>query len=373
MNNLFTILAKDSKSSARTGLLRTGHGDIHTPEFIPVGTSASVKTLSPQDLKDAGAQVVLGNTYHLFQKPGVDVLRAGGRLSRFMGWRGPTVTDSGGFQVFSLSATRKVTEEGVEFRSVYDGKLLQLTPESVCEIERDIGADFIYALDECPPYPSEREEVERATALTTRWAERFIREWKATSERCAWFQAAVLVVQGGIYKDLRRRSVEELAVFGPDGFAIGGLSVGEPHSEMVRITADCCERLPEDKPRHLMGVGTPSDMLACIELGVDLFDCVIPTRNGRNGQAFTSHGVVNIRNLRYKLDQEPLDPDCQCYACQTFTRSYLHHLFHSGEILGLRLLSLHNVNYYLKLMSGARCAISEHKYGEWKLAVENGW
>ncbi len=373
MDNCFRILDSDPGSAARAGLIKTAHGDIQTPEFIPVGTVATVKTLSPEELRFAGAQVLLGNTYHLLQQPGVDVIVAGGGLAKFMGWDGPTMTDSGGFQVFSLSSTRKVDEDGVSFKSVYDGTMLTLTPESVLQIQHKIGADFIYALDECSPYPAERSEVERATSLTSRWAARFIEEWKRTDGEPNDLQAAVLVVQGGVYDDLRRQSVEQLAELSPTGFAIGGLSVGEPQEEMIRITKLCCEWLPDDKPRHLMGVGKPSDILAAIEAGVDLFDCVLPTRNGRNGQAFTSHGIVNITNARYRLDQKPLDTLCDCYVCRTFSRSYLHHLTTAGEILGLRLLSLHNITYYLRLMSEARKVIIEGRFNKWRNETETGW
>ncbi len=373
MSNFFNILDKDRTTAARTGIIRTAHGDILTPEFIPVGTAAAVKTLTPLELKDAGAQAVMGNTYHLMQHPGVDVVGEGGRLARFMGWKGPTLTDSGGFQVFSLSATRKVTEDGVEFRSVYNGELLSLTPESVLELQRGLGADIIYALDECTPYPSTNVEVARAVSLTTRWAERFMAAHRNADQQGEWFQAPILVVQGGVYEDLRRQSVEQLAELEPSGFGIGGLSVGEPQNEMIMIAGRCCEWLPDEKPRHLMGVGTPGDMISAVEAGVDLFDCVLPTRNGRNGQAFTSRGVVNIRNAHYRTDRACLDPGCRCYTCHTFTRSYLHHLFASGELLGMRLLSLHNITYYLNLMREARTAIRVGHYRKWKKQIEAGW
>ncbi|MDP8238767.1 MAG: tRNA guanosine(34) transglycosylase Tgt [Candidatus Hatepunaea meridiana] len=373
MSLFFKIQNRDEDTSARTGIIHTAHGDIETPAFIPVGTIATVKTLSPLELKESGAQVVLGNTYHLYQQPGIEVIGAAGGLARFMSWDGPTVTDSGGFQIFSLSTTRKVSEEGVSFRSVYDGAMLKLTPESVLEIQRKIGADFIYALDECTPYPCEHSDVARAVALTSRWASRFIEAWKGTTELSDWFQAAILVVQGGVYEELRKESIEQLAELSPTGFAIGGLSVGEPQAEMIKITGYCCELLPDDKPRHLMGVGTPADMLYAIESGVDLFDCVMPTRNGRNGQAFTSNGIVNIRNAKYILDQEPLDTNCDCYTCRSFTRSYLHHLTVAGELLGLRLMSLHNIAYYLNLMKEARIAICEGRFILWKRHTEDAW
>ncbi|HHE46412.1 MAG TPA: tRNA guanosine(34) transglycosylase Tgt [Bacteroidetes bacterium] len=373
MDSIFKILGRDGSTRARVGLIKTAHGDIKTPGFIPVGTAATVKTLSPEELYRAGATVVLSNTYHLLQQPGIDVVAAGGGLAEFMGWNGPTITDSGGFQIFSLSATRRVSEEGVSFRSVYNGANLNLTPESVCRIQRKIGADFIYALDECPPYPVERSEVERSVSLTSRWAARFMREWEQSHEDREYFQGAVLVLQGGVHDDLRIQSVDQLAELSPTLFAIGGLSVGEPRGEMIRITRICCDRLPDDKPRHLMGVGTPADILAAVEAGVDLFDCVLPTRNGRNGQAFTSRGIVNIGNARYRLDQGPLDPSCDCYTCRTFSRSYLHHLTAAGEILAYRLLSLHNITYYLHLMNRLRSAIIDGSYTRWRSETETGW
>ncbi|MCF7809602.1 tRNA guanosine(34) transglycosylase Tgt [bacterium] len=372
-NTTFQITARDNSCAARTGLIQTSHGNIETPAFIPVATLGDVKTLTPDNLRDAGSQVVLGNTYHLMQLPGLDVLEACGGLARFMAWDAPTVTDSGGFQVFSLSNTRTLSEEGVSFRSIYDGALLNLTPESACLIQRTIGADFIYALDECPPYPSTHEDAARAVALTSRWAKRFLKTWQDSENQDNAFQAAVLIVQGGIYDDLRKQSVEELAELNPPAFAIGGLSVGEPQAEMVEITKKCCEWLPDEKSRHLMGVGTPSDLLMCIEAGVDLFDCVMPTRNGRNGQAFTSHGIVNIRNAKHKADQTALDSECNCATCRKFSRAYLHHLFATGELLGMHLLSLHNITYYHYLMRSAREAIGKSDFIHWKSNIETTW
>jgi len=358
-------------------VLNTDHGVAMTPLFMPVGTSATVKTLTPDELRISGSQIVLANTYHLSQEPRTDVLVAGGGVAKFMGWDGPTLTDSGGFQVFSLSATRKVEEEGVRFRSVYNGELLFLTPESACDIQRAIGADMIYALDECTALPSDYATVEKATALTSRWAKRFLNRWKETSEvhpnGYSWFQAPFCVLQGGLYEDLRKRSAEELSALDPSGFAIGGLSVGETHEEMVTATHIACSVLPPDKPRHLLGVGTPRDILEGISAGVDLFDCVIPTRNGRNGQAFTSDGILNLRNSRFRLDQDPVDRDCDCYCCRMLTRSYLHHLIITGEMTGMRLLSLHNITYYHKLTSGAREAIRAERFTEWKKDTIERW
>lgn len=340
---------------------------------MPVGTLANVKTLSPAELSEAKAHIVLGNTYHLRQHPGVEIVEEAGGLSKFMGWKGPTLTDSGGFQVFSLSNTRKVTEDGVEFRSVYDGSLVNFTPESVLGFQQGIGADIIVALDECPPYPAEFNDVERAVDLTARWAERFITAWKTTRDNRDRYQAAFLVVQGGVYPELRRRSVAQMAELDPPGFCIGGVSVGEPHEEMYKAATVCCEELPDEKPRHLLGVGTPHDILAGIEAGVDMFDCVMPTRNGRNGQVFTSHGVVNLRNSQWAHDQNHLDDNCSCYACQTFSLSYLHHLAVTGELLGMRLLSLHNITFYLSLVTAARNSILSGCYDSWRKKTELEW
>ena len=369
----FTILSKDRTSAARAGILHTPHGDVPTPIFMPVGTLANVKTLSPADLSDAHAHIVLGNTYHLRQHPGVDIVSEAGGLSKFMGWAGPTLTDSGGFQVFSLSNTRKVTEEGVEFRSVYDGSLVNFTPETVLGFEQAIGADMIVALDECPPFPAEYNDVERAVELTARWADRFMKAWRQSNSERDSYQAAFLVVQGGVYSDLRKRSVEQMATLDPPGFCIGGVSVGEPQEEMIKAASICCDVLPDEKPRHLLGVGTPHDILAGIEAGVDMFDCVMPTRNGRNCQVFTSQGVVNLRNSRWSRDQNSLDEQCTCYTCRTFSLSYLHHLAVTGEILGMRLLSLHNITFYLSLVKAARCAILSSNYNSWRRKIELDW
>lgn len=340
---------------------------------MPVGTLAAVKTLSPEELKTAGVSILLGNTYHLQQRPGVDIVAQNEGLARFMGWNGPTLTDSGGFQVFSLSATRKVSEEGVEFRSVYDGSLMKLTPEITLGLQKSIGADIVVALDECPPYPSEHDEVDRATELTTRWAERFMTAWRNDESRERHNQAPFVVVQGGVFEDLRRKSVSQLKDLGSFGFGIGGVSVGEPQTDMLRVAELCCSQLPAEKPRHLLGVGSPQDILGAVAAGVDMFDCVMPTRNGRNGQAFTSRGTVNMRNATHRTDQSPLDEECSCYACTNFTRSYLHHLFETGEILGLRMLSLHNITYYIKLVNSAKKAIKENSYTAWSIEINDGW
>ncbi|MFC2150036.1 tRNA guanosine(34) transglycosylase Tgt [Calditrichota bacterium] len=368
----FSLTANDANSSARAGVLQTPHGIVATPQFIPVGTLATVKGLEPQDLHMAGASIVLANTYHLMQRPGIEVLEAAGGLGRFMGWDKATLTDSGGFQVFSLADTRKVTDDGVEFRSVYDGNLIHMTPESVYQLQRSIGADIIYALDECPPYPCEHRDVASAVERTTGWADRFLKAWKVGNDN-GERQAPVLVIQGGVFEDLRRRSVEELAGLEPAGFAIGGLSVGEPRNAMLEMAQLCSGMLPAEHPRHLMGVGTPEDILNAVGAGIDLFDCVLPTRNGRNGQAFTSSGVQNLRNAQYRQSQLPLDDQCTCYACSNFTVAYLHHLIATGEILGLRLVSLHNIHYYLQLMAGVRKHIQQGDFGNWSIQIREQW
>jgi len=358
--------------AARAGILTTPHGIVRTPAFLPVGTVASVKGLGPDELRAAGVEMVLGNTYHLHHRPGEELVASMGGLAAFMGWNGPTLTDSGGFQVFSLSETRKIDEAGVAFRSVYDGRLVHLTPERAGDIQRALGADLIYALDECPPYPASRDEVDRATALTTRWAERFLSHLRQTSDKRSQ-QGLTVVIQGGLFDDLRVRSLEELALLDPDTFAIGGVSVGEPPQEMYRVAEICCSRLPSDRVRHLLGVGTPEDLLTCIGFGVDLFDCVLPTRNGRNGETFTSSGRIDLRLARFRSDQGPLDPICGCPACRNFSRAYLHHLTTAGELLGMRLLSLHNIAYYEHLMQQAQAAIVKGEFGQWKKTLVAGW
>jgi len=347
---------------------------VQTPAFMPVGTAAVVKTLDPDELRLAGTEIVLGNTYHIWHHPGHETVERLGGLAKFTGWNGPTLTDSGGFQVFSLSATRKLTEEGAIFQSVYDGRQLTLTPEEACRIQWLIGADIFHALDECPPYPASHEEVSSASGLTFRWAKRFLSTYCELAEAAQGTgRAAFLVVQGGLYEDLRRESAEQIAGLNPLGFGIGGVSVGEPPEEMLRVTSICCQALPPEKPRHLLGVGTPADLVGAIAEGVDLFDCVLPTRNGRNGQAFTSHGIVNVRLAAWKESELPLDDHCKCPACKKFTMAYLHHLLNAGEMLGMRLLSLHNVTYYQQLFRDARDAIKYNRYLAWKKEVENGW
>lgn len=369
----FSIKGGCPVSAARAGVLETPHGTILTPTFMPVGTVAAVKTLSPLDLRNAGAQIMLGNTYHIYHYPGSEVVRNAGGLASFTAWNGPMLTDSGGFQVFSLSDTRKLTEDGVEFKSVYDGRNIRLTPEEVCRIEREIGADIIYVLDECPPYPCSESEVERATRLSLRWAERFLNKFAEEEINNPTGQSPFVVVQGGVFANLRRMCTEELEKLDPVGYGIGGVSVGEPPAEMARIARLTCDSLPKGKPRHLLGVGTPADLLEGVEAGVDLFDCVIPTRNGRNGQAFTSRGVANLRLKQWVGVDEPLDAECSCEACKIYSMGYLHHLAVTGEMLGMRLLSLHNVTYYESLLMRARQAVTGGDFLAWKRQVSDRW
>jgi len=352
----FRIIAEDPKTSARCGELITPHGTVETPVFMPVGTQGAVKTLTPRQLRETGTQMVLCNAYHLSQRPGVEVIEKAGGLHRFIGWDKPTLTDSGGFQVFSLAPLVKVTDEGVEFRSHYDGTRIFLTPEEATKIQNRIGADVIMAFDECVPYPCEEEYARRAVERTTIWAERCLRAHARDD------QMLMGIVQGSTYKHLREQSAREIVQLGFSGYAIGGLSVGEERSVMVDILAFTIQFLPRDSIRYLMGVGTPQDMLKAIALGVDMFDCVLPTRNGRNGYAFTSAGAVRIRNEKYRFDESPLDENCDCYTCRNFSRSYLRHLFNVDEINGLMLLSLHNVHFYNNLISRCREAIKRGEF-----------
>ena len=352
----FEVLATDG--AARRGRLTTAHGEVDTPVFMPVGTQATVKALTPADLETAGAQIVLGNTYHLFLRPGHEVIRELGGLHRFMGWPGAILTDSGGFQVWSLAKLRKITDEGVEFRAPLDGATRFLSPELVIEIQRALGSDIAMILDECLAYPATREATERSLALTLRWAER-CRVAHAKGDRA---QALFGIVQGGTDEALRLRAAESTVALGFDGYAIGGLAVGEPKPQLYALTELVARALPADRPRYLMGVGRPDDLVECVGRGVDMFDCVLPTRNARNGQAFTSEGPVTIKQARWTRDPRPLDPHCACYTCQRFSRAYLRHLFVAEELLAYRLLTLHNVHFYLELMAGMREAIAARAF-----------
>jgi queuine tRNA-ribosyltransferase len=376
---LFEQLGGDGR--ARRGRLHLAHGSVETPAFMPVGTYGTVKAMLPSELADLKAHIVLGNTFHLWLRPGVEVIRKHGGLHGFMGWQRPILTDSGGFQVFSLGALRKVGEDGVRFRSPIDGAALLLTPEESMRIQTALNADVAMIFDECTPYwmqekpaagsapasagplpgrPATHEEARASMELSLRWAQRSRTEFDRLGNPNALFG----IVQGGMYPDLRDRSAAQLARIGFDGYAIGGLSVGEPKADMLRILAHTVGGLPADRPRYLMGVGTPEDLLEAIGAGIDMFDCVLPTRNARNGWLFTRHGDIKIRNAVHRDDTRALDPDCACLCCRNFSRAYLHHLQRSNEILGARLNTIHNLHYYLDLMERARTAIASGCYGE---------
>lgn len=354
-------------TAARAGTIQTDHGEIQTPIFMPVGTVGSVKAVTQQQLKlDIQAQIILGNTYHLYLRPGTEVLEAAGGLHRFNGWNRPILTDSGGYQVFSLAANRKIKEEGVVFQSHIDGSRHLFSPESVMDIQRSIGADIIMAFDECPPYPSTYEYARKSMELTHRWLDRCIARLAETPDKYGYTQNLFPIVQGSTYKDLRKASCEYIASRNAVGNAIGGLSVGEPEEMMYEFTALCTENLPVDKPRYLMGVGTPWNLLECIDLGIDMFDCVMPTRNGRNGMLFTTQGVINIRNKKWATDFSSIDPGLPSEPSQYYTKAYLRHLFVAEEILGLQLASIHNLSFYLWLVGEARKHILDNSFASWK-------
>jgi len=363
----FELQHKDSLSKARAGELVTDHGKIQTPIFMPVGTAGTVKAITQQDLKtDVKAQIILGNTYHLYLRPGLDILKEAGGLHKFNHWDRPILTDSGGYQVYSLSANRKIEEEGVHFRSHIDGSRHFFTPEHVMDIQRCIGADIIMAFDECTPYPCDYSYAQDSMEMTHRWLKRCISRLSETQEHYDYKQTLFPIVQGSVYRDLRTRSAEFIAEQGADGNAIGGLSVGEPHDEMYEMTDLVCSILPEDKPRYLMGVGTPSNILECIALGVDMFDCVMPTRNARNGQLFTSEGVINIKNKKWENDFSEIDPNGTSYVDQYYSKAYLRHLFAANELLGLQIATAHNLSFYLWLVGEARAKIIDGSFKEWK-------
>lgn len=363
----FDLQHTDTGSKARAGLITTDHGVIQTPIFMPVGTAGSVKAVTQQQLKeDVDAQIILGNTYHLYLRPGLKVLEAAGGLHAFNHWDRPILTDSGGYQVFSLAASRKITEEGVIFQSHIDGSRHLFTPESVMDIQRSIGADIIMAFDECPPYPSEYDYVRDSMELTHRWLDRCIKRFSDTDDRYGYTQNLFPIVQGGTFPDLRKASCAYIASKDAPGNAIGGLSVGEPTEMIYEYTALCCEALPAEKPRYLMGVGTPWDLLECIAHGVDMFDCVMPTRNGRNAMLFTSEGVVNIDNKKWEFDFSPIDTGIPCPTSQYYSKSYLRHLMKAKEYLGMTIASVHNLAFYLWLMGEARKHIIEGDFASWK-------
>jgi len=381
----FEVLARDPRSHARLGRLVTPHGSVDTPAFMPIGTVGAVKGITPRQLAETGTQIMLANTYHLHVRPGADVVAALGGLHRFMGWEGPILTDSGGYQVFSLAELTELCDEGVVIRSHVDGALIRLDPEAVIDIQGKLGSDVVMPLDQCPPIPAPRSEVEAAVERTVRWAERCREAHRVRQEQPAQppvSPSACLgpaeqwlfgIVQGGLHLDLRRQCAERLKEIGFDGYAIGGLSVGESHGQMVEVLDDLTPRLPDGQPRYLMGVGTPRDLYEAVRTGVDLFDCVLPTRNGRNACAFTATGKLRLRNQVHRLCEEPLEPGCPCYTCGRFSRAYLRHLFLTGEMLGPVLTSLHNVTFYQRFVRRLRDLISTGRLetirGEYPIAA----
>src|SRR4051812_39840195 len=374
---MFAILAEDRHTKARCGRLKTAHGVIDTPAFMPVGTQGSVKGVSPRELHELNAQIILGNTYHLFVRPGLDVIKHFGGLHKFMNWNGPILTDSGGYQIFSLARLRKITEEGVDFQNHIDGARAFISPEIAVEIQAALGSDITMVLDECVPYPCEYDYAARSAEMTTRWAKR-CREWKRRNGETAKreltdslvrrFAGSMLfgIVQGGTFEDLRKQSAQQIVGLDFDGYAIGGVSVGEPEEDMMRAVEWAEPFLPRDKPRYAMGLGTPPQMLEMIARGIDMFDCVLPTRLARNGTAFTATGTVNLKNAEFTLDKGPIEDGCTCSACREFTRGYIRHLVKAEEILGLRLISLHNLHFYLGLATRARETIENGTFAQFR-------
>ncbi len=356
----FEVLKNDGK--ARLGKLMLNHGVVETPIFMPVGTYGAVKSVAPYELRENKAQIILGNTFHLWLRPGLEIIKQFNGLHKFIGWDGPILTDSGGFQVFSLGKLRKIEEEGVHFRSPIDGSKLFLSPEKSMEIQTVLNSDVVMIFDECTPYPASYSIALESMELSLRWAKRSRDAFEKHNNPNKLFG----IVQGGVYPDLRERSLNELLKIGFDGIAIGGLSVGEPKHEMHKMLDYLSDILPQDKPRYLMGVGTPEDLVYGVKSGIDMFDCVMPTRNARNGWLFTRFGDIKIKNAKYKDDLRPLDETCSCYTCQNFSRAYLHHLFKIGEILGSRLNTIHNLHYYLELMTQIRAAIAENKFTDFE-------
>ena len=363
----FTLQQTDAQSSARAGVLKTDHGDIPTPIFMPVGTVGSVKGVHQRELEeDIQAKIILGNTYHLYLRPGLDILEKGGGLHKFNNWDGPILTDSGGYQVYSLSNQRKIKEEGVTFKSHIDGSKHFFTPENVMDIQRAIGADIMMAFDECTPYPCERNYAEKSMHMTHRWLKRCIERFDSTEPKYGYEQALFPIVQGSVYPELRKQSAEFIAEQNRFGNAIGGLSVGEPHEDMYEMTDLVCSILPKDRPRYLMGVGTPSNILEGIALGVDMFDCVMPTRNARHGLLYTSEGIINIKNKKWEDDFSPIDPNGHTFVDTAYNKAYLRHLIHTNELLGAQIASIHNLGFYLWLVSEARERIIDGTFTTWK-------
>ncbi|MDR1135278.1 MAG: tRNA guanosine(34) transglycosylase Tgt [Clostridiales Family XIII bacterium] len=357
----YELLKTDEKTKARRGRLTTPHGAIETPVFMPVGTAATVKAMKPEDVAKAGAEIILSNTYHLYLRPGADVVEKAGGLHTFMNWDGAILTDSGGFQVFSLGDLRKISEEGVSFRSHIDGSSHMMTPETCVDIQNALGADIIMAFDECTPYPADRDYVKNSLERTTRWLERCKAHHKDVER-----QSLFGIMQGGVYADLRIQSAKEIVEMDLPGYAIGGLSVGEPKPLMYEILDSCVDYLPPDKPRYLMGVGSPDCLFEGVERGIDMFDCVLPTRVARNGMAITSQGNLNIKNAKFEYDYTALDPECDCYTCKNYSRAYLRHLFKADEILSAMLLTTHNITFLLNIMSNIRKAIAGNRFQSYK-------
>ncbi len=360
----FSLQHTDGK--ARAGYISTERGEIPTPMFMPVGTQGTVKAVEQRELDELGAKIILGNAYHLYLRPGVKVIEKAGGIHKFMHWHKPILTDSGGYQVFSLNDLRGLDPDGVTFKSHHDGSLHRFTPENVVATQRSLGSDIMMVLDECTPYPCDELYARKSNEMTLRWAERCRNEFEKTNPLYGFSQSLFAIVQGSVYPTIRESSARRLVEMDFEGYAIGGLSVGEPAEDMYRITELCTSILPAEKPRYLMGVGTPENILESIERGIDMFDCVMPTRNGRNGSFFTGDGKINIKNARYADDFRPIDADCKCYGCKTFSRAYIRHLVKSNEILALQLASLHNLTFYLWLVRSAREAILKNQFSSWK-------
>jgi queuine tRNA-ribosyltransferase len=390
MQKIFELLATDRHSKARHGRLTSAHGEIDTPAFMPVGTQGSVKGVSPRELRELHSQIVLGNTYHLFVRPGLDVLKHFGGLHNFMNWNGPILTDSGGYQIFSLAKLRKITEEGVEFQNHIDGARAFISPEIAMEIQLLLGSDIAMALDECVPYPCEYDYAAQSAEMTTRWAKRCKERKEENAERPTSnaqrpieesinYQPSTMnsllfgIVQGGTFEDLRKQSAQAIVDLDFDGYAIGGVSVGEPENEMMRAIEWAEPLLPGNKPRYAMGLGTPPQLLELIARGMDMFDCVLPTRLARNGTAFTATGTINLKNAEFILDKNPIEENCMCDACHQFSRGYIRHLIKSEEILGLRLITLHNLHFYLNLMNQARAEIAKGTFDQFRKAFVAGY
>ena len=369
----FTLLHSDKETSARTGILQTDHGEIQTPVFMPVGTLGAVKTFSPQELKALSTEIILGNTYHLYLRPGDEIVKNAGGLHDFISWKGPILTDSGGFQVFSLARLNKISDEGVEFQSHLDGSSHLFTPEKSMNIQRNLGADIIMAFDECPPGNVDKKVAMKAVERTHKWAETCVNYLKEYPPIYNWNQTFFPIVQGNVYPELRKQSIQELCSFSTCGMAIGGLAVGEEKSAMLEMVHLCTEYLPLEQPRYLMGVGKPSDLVKTIAMGVDMFDCVIPTRNGRNGHIFTEDGVINIKNGKYKNNYSPVDEKSDSPFGAQFSKAYVRHLFNVNEILGVRISSALNIAFYMKLMKTIRSKIEAGEFGKWSKSFLKKW